>query len=70
VGIATEDQGRIFEEFRQARAGKGASEGTGLGLALTQRLVELHGGRIGVESAPDQGSTFTVTLPRRQPAGA
>ena len=65
AGIAAEDQGRIFEAFRQARPGKDHGEGTGLGLALTRRLVELHGGRIGVESVPGRGSTFTVALPRR-----
>ena len=62
-GIAPEDQLRIFEEFQQAAAGKEQREGTGLGLALSKRLVELHGGRIWVESAPGKGSTFVFTLP-------
>jgi len=63
-GIAPEDQERIFEEFQQAYAGDGQRpEGTGLGLALSRRLVELHGGRIWVESAPGEGSTFTFTIP-------
>jgi signal transduction histidine kinase len=63
-GIAAEDQERIFEEFQQAHGGNGERpEGTGLGLALSRRLVELHGGRIWVESEPGQGSTFTFTLP-------
>jgi signal transduction histidine kinase len=64
VGIAPEDQGAIFEEFRQV--GKDydrKAEGTGLGLALTKRLVELHGGRIAVESVVGRGSKFTFTLP-------
>jgi two-component system, NtrC family, sensor kinase len=64
-GIAPEDQDRIFEEFQQADAGKEQSEGTGLGLALSKRLVELHGGRIWVDSTPGTGSTFTFTLPVR-----
>ena len=65
VGIAPEDQGRIFEEFQQGgREGQmGKVEGTGLGLALAKSFVELHGGKIWVDSAPGTGSTFTFTLP-------
>jgi signal transduction histidine kinase len=64
IGIAPEDQDAVFEEFRQVgRHYTNKQEGTGLGLALTRRFVELHGGRITVESAPGQGSTFTFTLP-------
>jgi signal transduction histidine kinase/HAMP domain-containing protein len=64
IGIAPEDQEKVFEEFRQVgRDYTKKQEGTGLGLALTRRFVELHGGRITVESVPGQGSTFTFTLP-------
>ena len=63
-GIAAEDQDVIFEEFRQARSSSGRHpEGTGLGLPLARKLIELHGGRLWVESAPGEGSTFRFTLP-------
>jgi signal transduction histidine kinase len=60
-GIAPEDQERIFETFRQAR--DAGAEGSGLGLALSRALVELHGGRLWVESRPGEGSTFVMALP-------
>jgi signal transduction histidine kinase len=66
IGIAQADQALIFEEFRQAgtdHAGK--REGTGLGLTLTRKFVELHGGSIGLKSEVGRGSTFTFTLPVR-----
>ena len=66
IGIAPEDQERIFEEFRQVGQGSAKAEGTGLGLALTRKLVELHGGRIWVESELGVGSTFTFALPLRR----
>ncbi len=62
-GIAPEDRERIFEEFQQAAAGKQQGEGTGLGLALSKRLVELHGGHIWVDSEVGRGSRFVFTLP-------
>jgi signal transduction histidine kinase len=66
IGIAPEDQTAVFEEFRQVgRDRLKKAEGTGLGLALTKRFVELHGGAIRLESTPGKGSTFTVSLPVR-----
>ena len=63
-GIAPQDQATIFEEFRQLQSsGNLNHEGTGLGLSLTRRLVELHGGRIWVSSELGKGATFTFTLP-------
>jgi signal transduction histidine kinase len=65
VGIAEQDQALVFEEFRQATGNVlRKSEGTGLGLALVKRFVELHGGEVHLKSAPEQGSTFTVVLPQ------
>jgi GAF domain-containing protein len=66
IGIAPEDQAAIFEEFRQVgRDDARKQEGTGLGLTLAKKFVELHGGRIWVRSQVGQGSTFTFTLPAR-----
>ena len=62
-GIALEDRDRIFEEFQQSESGEAQREGTGLGLALSKRFVELHGGRIWLESELGHGSTFTFALP-------
>lgn len=65
-GIAPEEQELIFEEFGQAKNGSGTThEGTGLGLPLARKLVELHGGRLWVESAVGEGSTFRFVLPAR-----
>ncbi len=66
IGIAAEDQEVIFEEFRQVGTDYAKKrEGTGLGLALTKRIVGLHGGRIWVKSEVGEGSTFTFSLPER-----
>jgi signal transduction histidine kinase len=64
IGIAPEDQETIFEEFRQVGGDSARKlEGTGLGLTLTQKFVELHGVRIWVKSELGRGATFTFTLP-------
>jgi signal transduction histidine kinase len=63
-GLPPEDHERVFDEFQQTETGIARGEGTGLGLALSKRLVELHGGRIWVDSELGKGSTFVFTLPR------
>ena len=69
IGISSEDLPKLFKEFTQLETTAAqAYEGTGLGLALSKRLVELHGGTIRAESAGEgQGSVFTVCLPFGQP---
>ncbi|GEM_PF-2419554 len=74
IGISAADQARLFQPFTQIDSTLARRfEGTGLGLAMVKRLAELHGGRIALQSAPGQGSTFTVWLPWRtendKPAG-
>jgi len=63
VGIAPEDQQAVFEEFRQVGTAEKKAEGTGLGLTLCRKFIELHGGRIWVKSQVGVGSTFTFTIP-------
>ncbi|HTC86507.1 MAG TPA: ATP-binding protein, partial [Candidatus Acidoferrum sp.] len=70
VGIALEDQAAVFTEFRQVGDVSARAAGTGLGLALTRRLVEAHGGSISLESRLGEGSRFTVLLPGAETAGA
>jgi GAF domain-containing protein len=65
VGIAPEDQEAVFEEFRQVGTADKKVEGTGLGLALSRKFIELHGGKIWVKSHVGAGSTFTFTVPVR-----
>jgi signal transduction histidine kinase len=63
-GIAPADQARLFQEFQQADNSLTKKKGgTGLGLAISKRIIEMHGGRIRVESAPGRGSTFSFTVP-------
>jgi signal transduction histidine kinase len=70
IGIAESEQARIFEAFQQGRQAASASaEGTGLGLALSKRIVELHGGRLWVTSRVGQGSTFSFSIPDGAPVG-
>jgi len=66
VGIAPEDQEAVFEEFRQVGTAAKKVEGSGLGLALSRKFSELHGGKIWVKSQVGAGSTFTFTLPVRR----
>ena len=66
IGIAPEDQEAVFEEFRQVGTSAAKQEGTGLGLTLCRKYIELHGGKIWVRSQVGVGSTFTFTIPTRR----
>ncbi|HZF33900.1 MAG TPA: ATP-binding protein, partial [Candidatus Angelobacter sp.] len=69
-GIAAADQQRIFEEFQQADSSSTRTKGgTGLGLSISKKIIEMHGGRIWVESEPGRGSVFRFTLPVRPNIG-
>jgi signal transduction histidine kinase len=66
IGIKEEDQEKLFKEFQQLDGGMDKRyQGTGLGLALSKRLVEMHGGMIWMESEPGKGSRFSFTIPIR-----
>jgi signal transduction histidine kinase len=65
LGIAPEDQEAVFEEFRQVGTAAKKAEGTGLGLTLCRKFIELHGGRIWIKSEVGVSSTFTFTIPVR-----
>lgn len=64
VGIEPADQARIFDSFQQGGRNAASAEGTGLGLTLTRRIVELHGGTMWLDSVPGQGSTFGFSIPQ------
>src|SRR5262249_53913707 len=66
VGIAPEDQDAVFEEFRQVGTADKKAESTALGLALSRKFIELHGGKIWLKSQIGEGSTFTFTVPVRR----
>jgi len=68
IGISSEDKTRLFEEFVRLRPGAGSpeKEGSGLGLSIVRRIIEIHGGRVDVTSEPNVGSKFTIELPARK----
>jgi two-component system sensor histidine kinase MtrB len=66
VGIAPEDQARLFDAFRRLSSTKDAAPGVGLGLYVVKKIVDAHGGHIDIRSELGRGSTFTVTLPRQE----
>jgi signal transduction histidine kinase len=69
IGLSAQQQAQLFTRFFRVQGrGPDRASGTGLGLVITRLLVELHGGQITVSSAPDQGSTFSFTLPIAPPA--
>jgi two-component system phosphate regulon sensor histidine kinase PhoR len=70
MGIPASEQRMIFQKFVRGRAAIAANvKGTGVGLAMVSHIVRAHRGEVRVESVPDQGSTFTIVLPRRKNSG-
>lgn len=65
IGIAKDEQARLFKPYSRLNADRQSHPGLGLGLALSKQVVELHGGKIWVESEPGKGSTFSFSLPQR-----
>jgi len=63
VGIPEADMGRIFDGFYRGKAAESGTSGAGIGLAVTKRIVDVHGGSVTAESEPGRGSTFVITLP-------
>jgi signal transduction histidine kinase/CheY-like chemotaxis protein len=68
IGVAPADQERIFDSFQQGERSASTSEGTGLGLTLSRRIIELHGGRLWLASTPGRGSTFGISIPQPRAA--
>jgi DNA-binding response OmpR family regulator/anti-sigma regulatory factor (Ser/Thr protein kinase) len=68
IGVDPADQERIFDSFQQGERSASSSEGTGLGLTLSRRIIELHGGRLWLASTPGVGSTFGISIPQPRAA--
>ena len=70
IGIAKDQQDKLFKPYSRLHSDRQSHPGLGLGLALAKQVVELHGGKIWVDSDTGKGSTFSFFLPRRPPARA
>jgi len=69
-GVSADERERIFERFYRGRPGHGRSDGAGLGLSIVKAIAEAHGGRVGLDSVPGQGATFSVVVRASQPEGS